>query len=184
MMLLHAKDTTSLSSDQLSAIKKAVATPAPATYLLVKEDFTGDFDSIPGNINKFMSDIKEQKLDTPLEKTKPTAVLIYKENPDEKKPFGYSVGLTVPATAKVKVEPPLSVHTLRYTSAVKVTHTGTNYQELGAMYKNIVDLQTQKGPSQAPKFPVVLELLNDPARTPNGQVLERLVVPVGSISEK
>lgn len=176
---LKSQEAKPLSTQQVAAIRKAVATPTPVRYLVAKEDFTGDFQTIQANIEKFVKDFKEQRLDTAVEKAAPTALLIYKENPDEKKEFAYSVGLVIPAG--VKVNAPLSIQSLQYAAAVSVTHKGPNYQELGSIYKNIADLQANKPESQRPKFPVVVELLNDPARVPNDQVLTKLVVPVGEI---
>ena len=173
---------TRLSPAQVTAIRRAAATPAPVTYLIVKEDFSGDFESIRSNIGKFMKDFEEQNLGEAVAKTTPTALLVVKDNPDEKKQFSYSIGLTIPQ--RVKVKAPLSIASLRYAAAVKVTHKGENYQQLGLIYKDVAGLQAKKGAARAARFPVVLELLNDPARVPHGEVTTRMVVPVGPITEK
>lgn len=178
----RSQEPTPLSPAQIAAVRQAVAAPAPVSYLIVKEDFTGDFQTIRGNIDKFMKDFEEQNLESAVEKTTPTALLVFKDNPDEKKQFSYSIGLTIPS--RVQVKAPLSIASLRYSSAVKVTHKGQEYQQLGLIYKNVAALQAKKAKAQAARFPVVLELLNDPARVPHSQVATRMVVPVGPISQE
>lgn len=174
-----AQEVKPLRPEQVDAIRAAVARPNSVTYLLVKEDFTGDFESIKTNIDKFMINFREQKLDAAVKNTSPKALLIYRESPEQKKQFAYSVGLTVPG--KVTVSAPLSIERLDFTSAVNVTNKGPDYQELGGIFREIANLQAKKAVNQQAKFPVVLELLNDPARTATDQVLTRLVVPVGGV---
>jgi len=173
---------TTLKPEQVTAIREAVARPTPVKYLVVKEDFTGDVRGIRANIDKFMRDVKEQRLDAALEKTESTGLLIYRDNPDEKRQFAYSVGFTIPE--RVKVKEPLSIQSLQYTSAVRVAHKGSNYEELGSIYRNIDGIQAKKAPNQRPKFPVVLEFPKDPSKVPADEVMSRLVVPVGEIREE
>jgi predicted transcriptional regulator YdeE len=171
-----------LKPEQLTAVREAVSRPVPVKYIIVKEDFTGEVQGIKANIEKFMRDAKEQKLDVALQKTESTGLLIYRDNPDEKRRFSYSVGFTIPE--RMKVEAPLSIQTLQYSAAVRVTHQGSNYEELGSIYRNIDGIQAKKTPSQRPKFPVVLEFQKDPGKIPPDQVMSRLVVPVGDIREE
>jgi DNA gyrase inhibitor GyrI len=180
LLPVSSQESMPLSATEVREIRTAAAKPGPVSYLIVKQDFTGDFETIHVNLDKFMKEFQDQKLDTSLGKATPTALLIFKDNPDEKKQFDYAIGLTVPG--KLKVKAPLSVESLRFPAAVKVTHIGQRYQQLGLVYKNIHSSRAEKAPKEPARFPVVVELLNDPARVPYDQVKTRMVVPVGPIS--
>jgi predicted transcriptional regulator YdeE len=176
VLTASSQEVRPLSPVEVKAIHAAVEKPKPISYLFVKEDFTGDFDSIQANIDKFMRDFKEQKLDMAYEMTTPTAMLVFRGNPEEAKQFHYSIGLTVPQ--RVEVKEPLSIETLRFRQGVKVAHTG-RYQQLKLVHENIVRLQAKKAPHEPARFPVVVELQNDPNRVRADQIKTTMVVPVG-----
>lgn len=180
VLTASSQEVKPLSAVEVKEIHAAVAKPSPISYVFVKEDFTGDFDSIQANIDKFMRDIKEQKVEMAYETVTPTAMLVFRDSPDEKKQFRYSIGLTVPR--KLEVREPLSIETLKFKQGVKVAHTG-RYQQLKLVHDDIARLQAKKAPHEPAKFPVIVELLNDPNRVRADQIRTRIIVPVGPIQK-
>jgi len=85
------------------------------------QDFTGNFDSVSGNLAAFTKEFQSQGLDKRLP-TAPTSILVLNEDPTGKQAFSYSTGFPVPV--KLEAQAPLkSVQTLRNGLTVRVITT-------------------------------------------------------------
>jgi hypothetical protein len=149
----YAQEAHSLKPQEVSAIKTRVEKAGPVSVWVVTTEFTGSFEDVRKEMQKFQEEWQRQKPLSADSKFKPTGILVLHEDPTGKSAFKMEIGSTVPAGIKVKA--PLRVHQIKFPAAVSYTHEG-EYEKLADVYHAIND-------AKPASFPVVMKLLEAPA---------------------
>jgi DNA gyrase inhibitor GyrI len=169
-----------LPASEARLIRAAALKPVKVALWTITQDFTGNFETMPKQMDQFGETVKAQNLDDKVGKT-PTPIVVLYEDPTNKREFRFALGLQV--TAKVEVKSPLKTEQVAQPRAVRATHVGP-YQQLHAVHGTVVTtLREAKATKSAPAapndtdWPVIMRLLNDPRKTPAPQLKTELIIP-------
>lgn len=167
-----------LSAAEVRSIKARAASPASVSFFAVTEDFEGSFDSVGSNLAEFRKQFDGQKIKTV---ANPTPIIVYYESPEGKSSFRYAVGLRLPKAVQVKE--PLKGQQMYFARAVRHTHVGPP-EQLGQVHATIQ--KNLRKPAKAnmaaaepnTKFPVVVEIPDDPAKVSKARLRQTMIVPI------
>jgi len=165
----------SLRATEVRSIKAQAATPVAVSFYAVTQEFEGSFESIGANLTEFRKNFDAQKIRTA---ANPTPIVIYYESPEGKSSFRYAVGLKLAKAVEVKA--PLKGEKMSFPRAVRHTHVGPP-EQLGEVHATIRKALPKKGRAMAQpdtKFPVVVEIPDDPAKVSKARFRETMIVPI------